>query len=655
MKKKLCNVILVSFLCVFLCVLNSHAQVQTEEGMEQKEEVYANVISENLTLSGDLVVEGNLLIRGGNVNLNGHNLIVEGTLRHVNGRIRVNGGALEVKGNYYIETIEGGTSDGALVMSETFDTVKVLGDFVMNSSRGSGYNVFSAGVMEVKGDFIQKGIRANGSSENFVGKSEHKVVLNGDSKQTVRFRSFNSKINILEIENTSEEGIEFVGVFPIDKLRNDIVVKGNTVLDRNLDLNGYKLVVEGDLRHVNGSLKINEGTLEVKGNYYIETIEGGASDGALVMSKDSDTVKVFGDFVMNSARGSSYNVFSAGVMEVKGDFTQKGSGSSENFVAKSNHKLKLNGDEVQKIIFESLRFKINILEITKPLDTGYLIEPNKVVWEEVLLVEKGSEEPVEIKSFPEDIIYEDYTLDENLEFEGDLIITANIDLNGHTLVVKGDLWHLGGRISVNNGNLIVYGSYYIESFAGGQVDAKLAMINEEDYVQVFGDFVMHSISDNGSVLRAGTLEVKGDFYQRNELNNSNAVRNFEANGTHRVRLSGDKVQTVVFIDYPNSMFNILEITKPLETGYLFRNEGEVWKVLETNETSILYGDLNNDGVINSIDSSLMTRYILGVIDKFPYEDGLTAADLNGDKVINSIDSSLMTRYILGIIDKFPVE
>jgi cytoskeletal protein CcmA (bactofilin family) len=636
-------------------VLNSHAQVQTEEGMEQKEEVYANVISENLTLSGDLVVEGNLLIRGGNVNLNGHNLIVEGTLRHVNGRIRVNGGALEVKGNYYIETIEGGTSDGALVMSETFDTVKVLGDFVMNSSRGSGYNVFSAGVMEVKGDFIQKGIRANGSSENFVGKSEHKVVLNGDSKQTVRFRSFNSKINILEIENTSEEGIEFVGVFPIDKLRNDIVVKGNTVLDRNLDLNGYKLVVEGDLRHVNGSLKINEGTLEVKGNYYIETIEGGASDGALVMSKDSDTVKVFGDFVMNSARGSSYNVFSAGVMEVKGDFTQKGSGSSENFVAKSNHKLKLNGDEVQKIIFESLRFKINILEITKPLDTGYLIEPNKVVWEEVLLVEKGSEEPVEIKSFPEDIIYEDYTLDENLEFEGDLIITANIDLNGHTLVVKGDLWHLGGRISVNNGNLIVYGSYYIESFAGGQVDAKLAMINEEDYVQVFGDFVMHSISDNGSVLRAGTLEVKGDFYQRNELNNSNAVRNFEANGTHRVRLSGDKVQTVVFIDYPNSMFNILEITKPLETGYLFRNEGEVWKVLETNETSILYGDLNNDGVINSIDSSLMTRYILGVIDKFPYEDGLTAADLNGDKVINSIDSSLMTRYILGIIDKFPVE
>ncbi len=491
MKKKLCNVILVSFLCVFLCVLNSHAQVQTEEGMEQKEEVYANVISENLTLSGDLVVEGNLLIRGGNVNLNGHNLIVEGTLRHVNGRIRVNGGALEVKGNYYIETIEGGASDGTLVMSTASDTVKVFGDFVMNSAMGSGYNVFSAGVMEVKGDFIQKGIIADSSSENFVGKS--------------------------------------------------------------------------------------------------------------------------------------------------------------------NHKLKLSGDEVQKIIFESLRFKINILEITKPLDTGYLIEPNKVVWEEVLLVEKGSEEPVEIKSFPEDIIYEDYTLDENLEFEGDLIITANIDLNGHTLVVKGDLWHLGGRISVNNGNLIVYGSYYIESFAGGQVDAKLAMINEEDYVQVFGDFVMHSISDNGSVLRAGTLEVKGDFYQRNELNNSNAVRNFEAHGTHRVRLSGDKVQTVVFINYPNSMFNILEITKPLETGYLFRNKGEVWKVLETNETSILYGDLNNDGVINSIDSSLMTRYILGVIDKFPYEDGLTAADLNGDKVINSIDSSLMTRYILGIIDKFPVE
>lgn len=488
MKKKLCSAILMSFLCVFLCVLNSHAQVQTEEGMEQKEEVYASVISENLTLSGNFVVEGNLLIRGGNVNLNGHNLIVEGTLRHVDGSLRINGG-----------------------------------------------------------------------------------------------------------------------------------------------------------------------TLEVKGNYYIETIEGDESDGTLVMSTASDTVKVFGDFVMNSAMGSGYNVFSAGVMEVKGNFIQKGSGSSENFVAKSNHKLKLNGDEVQKIIFESLRFKINILEITKPLDTGYLIEPDKVVWGEVSLVEKEPEEPVEIKSFPEDIIYEDYTLDENLEFEGDLIITANIDLNGHTLVAKGNLWHTEGRISVNNGNLIVYGSYYIESFEGGQVDAKLAMLNEKDYVQVFGDFVMHSISDNGSILRAGTLEVKGDFYQRNERNNSNAVRNFEANGTHRVRLSGDKVQTVVFIDYPNSMFNILEITKSLETGYLFRNEAQVWKVLETEEKSILYGDLNNDGVINSVDASMLKRYIIGIIDEFPSENGLVAADLNGDGKINSVDSSLMTRYILGIIEEFPVK
>lgn len=414
MKKKLCSAILMSFLCVFLCVLNSHAQVQTEEGIEQKEEVYASVISENLTLSGNFVVEGNLLIRGGNVNLNGHNLIVEGTLRHVDGSLRINGG-----------------------------------------------------------------------------------------------------------------------------------------------------------------------TLEVKGNYYIETIEGDESDGTLVMSKDFDTVKVFGDFVMNSAMGSGYNVFSAGVMEVKGNFIQKGSGSSENFVAKSNHKLKLNG--------------------------------------------------------------------------GDLIITANIDLNGHTLVAKGNLWHTEGRISVNNGNLIVYGSYYIESFEGGQVDAKLAMLNEKDYVQVFGDFVMHSISDNGSILRAGTLEVKGDFYQRNERNNSNAVRNFEANGTHRVRLSGDKVQTVVFIDYPNSMFNILEITKSLETGYLFRNEAQVWKVLETEEKSILYGDLNNDGVINSVDASMLKRYIIGIIDEFPSENGLVAADLNGDGKINSVDSSLMTRYILGIIEEFPVK
>ncbi|MEJ6952015.1 pectate lyase family protein [Natronospora cellulosivora (SeqCode)] len=67
------------------------------------------------------------------------------------------------------------------------------------------------------------------------------------------------------------------------------------------------------------------------------------------------------------------------------------------------------------------------------------------------------------------------------------------------------------------------------------------------------------------------------------------------------------------------------------------------------------GDLNNDGVINSLDYTLMVGYLLGSIDSFDVEDDLSVADLNGDSRIDSLDIILLGQYILGSIDKFPVE
>ena len=68
---------------------------------------------------------------------------------------------------------------------------------------------------------------------------------------------------------------------------------------------------------------------------------------------------------------------------------------------------------------------------------------------------------------------------------------------------------------------------------------------------------------------------------------------------------------------------------------------------------LIYGDLNNDGKVNSVDMTLMARYIMEVDTSLPVPE--KAADLNGDGVLNSLDSTLLSRYILEIIDKFPVE
>ncbi|TYQ17889.1 UNVERIFIED_CONTAM: dockerin type I repeat protein [Acetivibrio alkalicellulosi] len=69
--------------------------------------------------------------------------------------------------------------------------------------------------------------------------------------------------------------------------------------------------------------------------------------------------------------------------------------------------------------------------------------------------------------------------------------------------------------------------------------------------------------------------------------------------------------------------------------------------IEKEEKAIL-GDLNGDGVVNSTDSVLMRRYLLGIIDEFPVNNKMAVADLNGDGKINSNDYVLIKRIILNI-------
>lgn len=71
--------------------------------------------------------------------------------------------------------------------------------------------------------------------------------------------------------------------------------------------------------------------------------------------------------------------------------------------------------------------------------------------------------------------------------------------------------------------------------------------------------------------------------------------------------------------------------------------------------ALRYGDLNGDGKANSLDLSLIKRFVLGSITVFPSPNGLKAGDLDGNALINSADFSLLKRYVVGTIDKFPVE
>ncbi|HQA57450.1 MAG TPA: dockerin type I repeat-containing protein, partial [Acetivibrio sp.] len=68
-----------------------------------------------------------------------------------------------------------------------------------------------------------------------------------------------------------------------------------------------------------------------------------------------------------------------------------------------------------------------------------------------------------------------------------------------------------------------------------------------------------------------------------------------------------------------------------------------------------YGDVDGDLEIDSLDLSILKRYVLRKINEFPSPNGSKAADVDGDGEINSFDVSLMKRYLLRIIKTFPVE
>ena len=71
------------------------------------------------------------------------------------------------------------------------------------------------------------------------------------------------------------------------------------------------------------------------------------------------------------------------------------------------------------------------------------------------------------------------------------------------------------------------------------------------------------------------------------------------------------------------------------------------------EESVIYGDINGDGKINSADAALIYGVVNG--DGELTEELLQSADVNGDGRINAIDASMIYSYVNGKISSFPVE
>lgn len=76
----------------------------------------------------------------------------------------------------------------------------------------------------------------------------------------------------------------------------------------------------------------------------------------------------------------------------------------------------------------------------------------------------------------------------------------------------------------------------------------------------------------------------------------------------------------------------------------------VFSIMSVN-AAVVYGDLNSDGAIDSLDFVSMKSYLLGMTTI----SDTSVADLNGDSSVDTLDYALLKNFLMGNITKFPVD
>jgi hypothetical protein len=514
------------------------------------------IITKDMTLNSDIHTYGYVNLQYGTLNINGHRLEVDGDFIIANVENFTENGVTTPR--YYSTT-------AVLQMTDPADYVKINGDFI--SYAGSSYNtsyvdnsLLNAGVMEVSGDFnVYSGDSYNYYMYSFYTGGSHKVILNGTDEQNVSFDyPWASGFTNVEFKNPN---INFNSGIKGFTLQNDINLLNECLLIYGtIDMNGYTINRQGNLYLTDGILNLNGGKLNIDGDFAIAGVEYITDSGIktptfystgamLQMTNISDYIKIGGDFINfgSSTYDTAYSgnsLLNAGTMELHGDFKILNDNA---FYTANLHKVIFNGTSEQEIYFAdpyssrftNVEFENPDINITNGIQ-GFTLTSD-IVWNDMLLN-----------------------------------IFGTMDLNGHTLSIKGDLIQTNGELFVNGGNLNIDGDYIIANVENVtengvttpryySTTAVLQMTDPADYVKINGNFISYAGSSyntsyvDNSLLNAGVMEVSGDFNVYSGDSYSYYMYSFYTGGSHKVILNGTDEQNVSF-DYKDySGFNSLVI------------------------------------------------------------------------------------------------
>ena len=258
---------------------------------------------------------------------------------------------------------------GKLKMVQVKDKLIVHGDITFNGKASD--DLLTNGIIEVSGNFYQKGVDTY--SRSFYATGEHKVILNGNSKQIVDFQApLSSSFNHLEVKNSSNEGV----VFNVLNAKGEFKSNGKNVkISKITNLKLMEdLTIFNDVNVIGGILNLNGHRLSINGSLRIS-----GKYGRLKMNNPNDHLVVNENLTFRGASTSRF--LTEGVINLKGDFTQAGEDGTHwdkdyegfyaiqnynafSFYASSNHKIVLDGSKQQIVDFSSAGYsQFNNLEI----------------------------------------------------------------------------------------------------------------------------------------------------------------------------------------------------------------------------------------------------------------------------------------------------
>ena len=552
-------------------------------------------LDSDMKVSGDLVLNADLNLKGHTVTVSGDVIVNMGCLTVGSGTLNVNG-SVEVKGN------------GKFSMFNEDGRANIDGDFYYHSTEISD---FGYGILSVGGNFTaNRNTKTDDKGEivyegGFNGGWEHTVNFTGDSVHTVSFNTNGGYNQLYKVTADKESSLlltdkttgfiamsdlTFAGGSTLSKFKDldvngkNITVKGDFTVDGGyLDLSDANIKkdddgkeisrdntvfnVEGNLLVTGGTVEVDDGELNVAGNCYIaKNYKGDVGEGQFLMFNEDGRADIGGDFYYHSTAISDLGY---GILSVGGNFTAnrvirnnaKGEEVQEGgFNGGWDHTVNFTGDSVHIVSFNTNGGYNQLYKVTADKESSLLLADKTTGFIAMSdLTFAGGSTLSKFKDL--DVNGKKITVNGDFTVDGGYLDLSDANIkkgddgkeisrDNSVFNVEESLLVKGGTVEVDDGELNVDGNCYIAKNYKGEVgEGRFSMFNEDGRANIGGDFYYYStaISDFGY----GILSVGGNFTaNRNTKTDDKGESVYEGgfNGgwEHTVNFTGDSVHTVSF-------------------------------------------------------------------------------------------------------------